>query len=370
MRNQIEAFFQNDVAAFTDVLSELEARIPGDAQPDKDEHYQQLDSALTRLLTACQAVEAVIGEDDEELLTHVQRRFQEQTDPWCRQSWFANHARTKPRGFPGDFEMLSVMYDGEVRGRGLGGYLDLRLLDLTLLHAVRARLTAARQFLIEETTRRSGDVHVLDVACGPCREYEGGLPHRNGARVHVTCIDNDPQALDYVAQRLAPPVPGIVGFEFSRYNALRMTSSKTNIRKFGRADIIYSVGLADYIPDRPIISMLQGWRESLNEDGVLYVAFKDINRYDRTPYAWFLDWHFLPRTEDDCFHLFQQAGFDARRLDMSRDDTGVIMNFCARVGTSASVRIDSPEGEQRTGRRPVTAKQKRRTADRLAKPST
>jgi hypothetical protein len=124
-----------------------------------------------------------------------------------------------------------------------------------------------------------------------------------------------------------------------RYNALRMKSAEATRRLFGASDVIYSIGLCDYITDDYMISILEGWRNSLADEGVLLVAFKDAPRYDKTPYQWLLDWHFFQRTEDDCRMLFQQAGFDMQELEMSRDATGVIMNFVSRAKTPA-VRID------------------------------
>jgi SAM-dependent methyltransferase len=314
-------------------------------------------------------VAAAIG-DDADLLQETQQRFQHETDPWFRKSWFANHARTKPRGFPGDFEMLAVMYDRTVRSRGFGGYLDFRLLDLTLGHAVPARLRIAREFLIAELSSRRGDVSILDVACGPCREYLHGLPHPHDCRVHVTCVDNDREALEYVAANVVPTAPEIAEFKFVRHNALRMISAKANIRHFGRSDIMYSVGLADYIPDRHLVPMLQAWRESLHPGGVLYVAFKDIDRYDKTPYEWFLDWHFLRRTEADCRRLFHEAGFDPARIEMNRDETGVIMNFVHRLAKAPIVRVDLPADETQPAARPLTTPHGRQPGRRKVEAKT
>jgi hypothetical protein len=118
-----------------------------------------------------------------------------------------------------------------------------------------------------------------------------------------------------------------------------MKSAEATRRLFGASDIIYSIGLSDYLTDAAMIGILEGWRKSLANEGVLLVAFKDGPRYDRIEYQWLLDWHFFQRTEDDCRSLFQQAGFDMTALEMTRDATGVIMNFVARA-QNAEVRLD------------------------------
>jgi extracellular factor (EF) 3-hydroxypalmitic acid methyl ester biosynthesis protein len=330
MQAEIESFFADDVNALVGTLAGLEAQIDPAAIPRKDERFGQLSTALSLAVGACRRVESLLG-DDAGLVKDVQKRFQEETSPWFDRSWIGHRARAKPQGYPGDYDLLTAIYDEEIRSGGLGGYLDLYIVNMLLAKAIRARWQAARRFLIEEVARRRDDVFILNVACGCCREYVGGMELPDQCNVHVTCIDNDRQALEYVSANVVPVATGIEDIELARYNALRMRSAKSTIRKFGRCDVLYSIGLCDYIPDRHLIPLLEGWRDSLSQGGVLYVAFKDIRRYDITEYRWLLDWHFLKRTEDECRRLFEQAGFDMDGLGMSRDATGVMMNFIARV---------------------------------------
>jgi extracellular factor (EF) 3-hydroxypalmitic acid methyl ester biosynthesis protein len=239
--------------------------------------------------------------------------------------------------------MLTAIYEGVPKSRGLGGYLDRYFLNTTLGRAVPARLRLARRFLLDELARRSGKVSVLNVACGPCREYLGGLGPTRDGQVTIALIDNDPLALDYVQAQVAPAVEGGVKLNFIRYNALRMSSAALNVERFGRSDIIYSVGLCDYIPDKYLVPMLKGWRGSLNEGGIVYVAFKDAMRYHSTEYQWLVDWFFLQRTEEQCRHLFEEAGYDMDDLESVRDETGVIINFMARNKVRTYVRADLAE---------------------------
>jgi hypothetical protein len=128
-----------------------------------------------------------------------------------------------------------------------------------------------------------------------------------------------------------------------RFNALRMTSSRHNRERFGRPDIIYSVGLCDYIPDQYLIPMLRTWRESVAEGGVVYVAFKDCLLYDKAEYQWLVDWYFYQRTENDCRRLFLEAGYDVGAMDITRDETNVIINFAQRNLVPSVARVDAAE---------------------------
>ena len=250
---------------------------------------------------------------------------------------------SKPRGYPGDYMMLTTIYDDKVRSTGLGGYLDRFWLNLTLARAVFGRMLSLRKFLVEEFAARQGKIAVMDVACGACREFTEDFSIPSDNVVSLTCVDNDQEALDYVRDNLAAQLPENMEIDYVRYNALRMTSSASTVRKFGRNDIIYSVGLCDYIPDEYLIPLLQGWRESLTDGGLVYVAFKDTLRYDKTEYQWLMDWYFFQRTEEEFMQLFAKAGYDLSRIEVSRDRTGVILNYVCRTTTAVPVRIDEPQ---------------------------
>lgn len=329
MSYEIERFFEQDVAALVDELRMLERDVNSDADPEAGEALGRLTSAINRTLEACARLEDAIG-DDPECLKQVQSRFRESIRPWFDQSWFMERAHSKPRGYPGDYVLLSAIYDNVPKSRGIGGLLDLFFLDQTLAHGVRTRLAGVRRFLTSEVLRRQSPLSILNVACGPAREYADGFSC-NGTPVHLTCVDMDEQALEFVREQVAAQPNVEVDFECVCYNALRMASSKSTVAKFGRPDVIYSVGLCDYIPDDFMIRILRGWREALADGGVVYVAFKDQLLYNKAVYQWLVDWHFYQRTEEDCLRLYQEAGYEMDGIEVQRDGDGVIMNFIARL---------------------------------------
>jgi len=91
--------------------------------------------------------------------------------------------------------------------------------------------------------------------------------------------------------------------------------------------------------------MLRGLRETLADGGVLFLAFEDTERYDKTVYQWNVDWFFYQRTVEECRELFRQAGFDVDSMAMTRDESGIIINFVSRVPAGEQYRVD---GAQRT----------------------
>lgn len=345
MNAAIDKFFTKDVKQLTTQLSAIEDRIEPLSWPEDKDILRELAGVMHAGLEACRRLDREIGENAD-LIKSCQERFRKETAPWCEQSWIINRARTKPSGFPGDYQMLSAIYDGIPISRGLGGYLDRLCLKMTLGRAVDARLKDARRFLQEELAVREGDVTVLDVASGPGREFRGGLHVEGSRRVHVKCVDSDDKALNYVSRHVAKTAPRNLWLDCYRHNALRMRSAKSIVEKFGQSDIIYSVGLADYIPNKLLIPMLRAWRESLNPGGVVYLGFKDALRYDKVEYQWLMDWHFLQRTEGDCLHLLGEAGYDLGQLETARDETGVILQYTYRPTVPARVRLDVSEAKR------------------------
>lgn len=330
------------VSQFVSELENLAGRIPPDAEPTSDALVQELTDCINRSLADCAAWEQAIG-DKPEVVKGAQARFRSAIWPWFDQSWFMHRALVKPRGYPGDYELLTAIYNRQPKSKGLGGYLDRYFLNTTLGRAVPARMRAVRQFLLNELESRNGAVSILNVASGPCREYTEQFFPTFGQPVRLTCLDSDQMALDFVTDNVVPHIADRIQVDTVRFNALRMTSARHNRERFGRPDIIYSVGLCDYIPDQYLIPMLRTWRESVKEGGVVYVAFKDCLLYDKTEYQWLTDWYFYQRTENDCRRLFFEAGYDVSAMEITRDETNVILNFAHRSGVSSVTRIDGAE---------------------------
>ncbi|MHB8897816.1 MAG: class I SAM-dependent methyltransferase family protein [Thermoguttaceae bacterium] len=337
----VERFLAEDVAHFVRRLAEIALEVKDHATPDSEEHRRRVDAAIDQMRVACRQLEDLIGENAE-ALRETREALREAIAPWFDQSYTMERAKTKPRGYPGDYIMLLGVYDGVPRSPGLGGYLDAYFMQAELARAVRGRMRAVREFLVEELSRRDGDVSIVDIACGPCREFVGGLECPPNVRPRITVVDSDQEALDYVAGSVSG-IGGAPKLHCLRHNALRVGSVRRNIEAFGRPDILYSVGLFDYIPDRFLVPMLQGLRDTLAEGGVLYLAFKDCERYDKTVYQWMVDWFFFQRTADECRELFRQAGFDSDAMEMTRDESGIIVNFIHRSPTGERYRLDGAQ---------------------------
>jgi extracellular factor (EF) 3-hydroxypalmitic acid methyl ester biosynthesis protein len=336
--------FMRKLDLFTRDLALIEQEIEALGSSNINEAlYTRLSETMQASIEACREFESRCH-GDKESLQEARSVFRRATDPYFLKSWFANRARTKPTGFPGDYEMLCKIYGDSKPGLGIGVYLDPIFMDVPLACAVRGRLDMARKFLTQEVETRRGSqepIRILDIASGPCREYMN-WPSRLPA-IDVLAMDSDPRAIEYVNTTVATQMPKPSRLSSIQYNAFRTRSPEATIQKFGKFDIIYSVGLCDYLTDDVLVKLLSAWHETLSDNGVLFVAFKDTIRYDQTVYQWHLDWFFYQRTVRDVLTLYEQAGFDLGNIETCRDETGIITGYFTRRDRMPNLRIDSAE---------------------------
>lgn len=77
-----------------------------------------------------------------------------------------------------------------------------------------------------------------------------------------------------------------------------------------RYDVIYSFGLFDYLTDDDVLRCLRSFAPLLEPNGCFVFCLKDRRFYDPLFYDLFLDWRFVPRTEEAGALLAEKAGLD------------------------------------------------------------
>jgi cyclopropane fatty-acyl-phospholipid synthase-like methyltransferase len=77
-------------------------------------------------------------------------------------------------------------------------------------------------------------------------------------------------------------------------------------------DLIYNIGLADYLPDRVLKSFMQEAINALNDNGKFVLAHKDYLKFPHVYTSWIYDWNFIHRSLSDYNEFIQNhlTGFD------------------------------------------------------------
>jgi SAM-dependent methyltransferase len=323
----VHSYFDSHIAQFNKKLEEIERRCY-DVKENPDELQNLFARAIKEVCYACEEFEQSFS-NDPAVIAAAQVDFRERTNRLLSQSYFANRARTWPQGYVGDYKTLEDIYRNTPMSSGLGFYVDRQFLSTALGVGVRERLATLTDILKRELSAKTKP-HVLNIACGSCRELFEAAPEVIKSGAVITCIDFDPDALTFAANRLAYTGIAQETMLFRKYNAMKMVNHNRNRQEFGMQDIIYSTGFFDYVEDNVLIRMLGAAYDLLNPGGVLIASFKDCRRYRTQEYHWIVNWHgFFQRTEDDMWLLLERAGIPRPFVETRWEKSEVIKFFIA-----------------------------------------
>lgn len=351
-----EAMLDREIEQLNVYLESLSERC-GQPGIDPSALTRELAEQLHRVEDFCRAVEQ--ANHDIDVVRKKQAEFRERTDRFFSGSYLMHRARTWPRGYPGDYEIIDTAYNNQPVSQGLGGLLDRYFLTTTLAQAIQHRRARMQQLLEEELSRRPG-ARVLNIGCGPCREVLELADVIRRSQAHFTNIDFDSDALLFSARRLREA--GLADYvDFRQYNAIRMVNAPKNLSEFGSCDIIYTIGLLDYLSDEILVRLLKALYATLKPNGVLIAVFKDSDSYQTQDYHWLVDWSgFLQRNAQASRTLFDRAGIPSQSLSISRTCDNVMIFYQARQETPVAGVTTLPGPHDRRQEVPATDISRRR----------
>lgn len=352
-----EELLDTAIVRLNSYLSNLEKECEKPGR-DLDALARDLSEQLHRVEHICAALEQQLH--DKASIREKQEAFRRRTDYYFAQSFLMNRARTWPRGYPGDYEIIDAAYDDVVVSQGIGQLLDRYFLSSTLARGIQNRRRKMRDMLAEELRGRHA-AEVLNVGCGPCREVLELAPVIKASQAHFTNVDFDAEALRFSKQRLTKAGLGD-HVSFRQYNAIRMVNAQKNIREFGHMDVIYIIGLLDYISDEILVRLIKSLFLTLKPAGVLIAVFKDSDRYTTQDYHWLVNWSgFLQRNTTASRVLFQRAGIPDDAIAISRTSDGVMIFYrVLQTVDTASIMPDSSSDQRRKHAGHDTAHTRRR----------
>ncbi len=222
----------------------------------------------------------------------------------------------KPFGYPGDFQLLEDIYDNMPKENCFGKYFGFYFLDNPYAQSVRKRKNELRKILVKEINNTQKEqLKVMNLACGSCREIKEMYEEKkitNKCSIYFNLIDHEQKALDYSKEKLSVFEDSKTKFNFINNNILRLYRIKDNILKeLGQQDIIYSIGLFDYLPDKLLKRIMNFCLYVMKDSGKLFISFKDEKKdpFAPLPPRWFCDWEFIPRTKEDAEKLLTNLEF-------------------------------------------------------------
>lgn len=209
------------------------------------------------------------------------------------------HCVARPRGYPGDAALIDFLYDRRLqptaseRGAAIFGVAT----SFQAPEAVRQRLSHARHVL---TAAWQAGKRVCVLACGHLREAD--LLVGNDMST-VVAVDQDKLSLDVVRRNH----PSIEAIETNAFRYLR-----TAVTRGAQFDLIYSLGLTDYLDDRAMDLLHRLGRACLAPEGSFLLAnfvpqHLGIGWMDAV-----MDWHLIYRDQEALAQFAERAGMTAR----------------------------------------------------------
>lgn len=235
----------------------------------------------------------------------------------------------KPLGYPGDFEMMRQVYAWRREGTSAFGKLVHRL-GLDVAECIATRMSMVQRTIAETVAAKAaaggdGPARIMTLGCGPAEEVFGYL----GAEAlpgpaAFTLVDQEQDALAHAYERIYPLTMRHRG----RATVRCLQASFAEMMKIGPLvdaippqDLIYSVGLVDYLSDRRARDLAAALFAKLAPGGRLVIGnMKDTQTGNLWPMEFICDWTLHYRSEAGMLDMAE--GLDAADCAVETDPTG------------------------------------------------
>ena len=246
--------------------------------------------------------------------------------PELRMGAIWDRSYAKPLGYPGDFEIMNQVYDWKRVG-GKAYEMLLHRIGLDVAECIKTRMEIVQEKIGEASRREIGrPVRILSLGSGPAREVELHLasPAARIGRAEFTLIDQEQLALRYAHEKIYPLTLKSQG----RYSLRALNMSFTDIlrgvsamNELPQQDMIYSVGLLDYLTDRRAKGLVRRLYDMLAPGGLLIIGnMNETPLSNLWPMEFITDWTLYYRNEPQM--LAWADDLNAARTWTETDPTG------------------------------------------------
>lgn len=212
---------------------------------------------------------------------------------------FTFRAFSKPRGYPGDAVLMDYIYGCEEHWSPPPATpLGSSIFEFTTRAPASEGVRARRGFvadLIDNLSANHRGLRILSVACGHLREANISSAVRRRRIDRFVALDSDATSLSEVRQCY-----GKFGIETTQARVGRLIDTRLDLGPF---DLIYSLGLFDYLAQRLGQRIISRLFDMLRPGGQLLVAnflpgIRDVGYMEA-----FMDWNLVYRTRQEMIDL-------------------------------------------------------------------
>jgi hypothetical protein len=247
--------------------------------------------------------------------------------------WLQNRARTKPRGYAGDYELLARMYQHHLCEDPLGQLFDRYFQEEAAPRAVRNRMRMMADWIFEAISGRSltgkpapsSPFHLAVVGSAFGLEIKDALQRLDTSlrqRLRVTLLDLDPEAIEFARRELGTLL-GPDQLTAVSANLFRLAQRPQIAALLDGADLIFCPGIFDYLDEAAAVQMLKALWECLADGGRLTVFQFAPHNPSRAYMEWIANWYLIYRDEQQLRAIVQAVGDFESSAEFGAEPLGV-----------------------------------------------
>lgn len=236
---------------------------------------------------------------------------------------FIQHARQRPRGYPGDYEIIEYLLSDENRSKPntLEYFCEEYILKGPISQQHRNKLKYQADLILDVISSRTEiEKRILSIACNSSWDLRSIQRLLLDANTVFYLNDRDTDALKYAETKLESLKPKC---RFIPGNFIRAMKTLTRETPF---QLIVTGGLCDYLTDRQIAYLINtAYHQLLDEGGKLYLT--NIAKHNPLgPWMNYMaDWQVIERDEQDIAQIVEQANCPLTSLKVQREACGLTL---------------------------------------------
>ncbi len=216
-----------------------------------------------------------------------------------QQDPYTHRAFTKPRGYAGDAVMLDYNYTGTPPPATTP--IGAKVFSGSTGSPTGQSVVERRSFIAQKIDTLSQEIHqsrILSIACGHLREAQQSTALRQRAIGEYVALDQDRESLAVVENEQSE-------FGVRALDASILTLLRQEVQ-FKDFDLVYSLGLFDYLEGRIASKLLRLMYSQLAPHGTLLIANFTPETHGRGYMEAFMDWNLIYRDESELISLADQ----------------------------------------------------------------
>ncbi|MDH5717048.1 MAG: class I SAM-dependent methyltransferase [Spirochaetia bacterium] len=236
-------------------------------------------------------------------------------------SSFLTRTNVKPRGYAGDSEMMSMIYENSYEGESIFSKLmHKHPIETKSAKAVRNRKTMIPVIIArarKNFEQLKDKFNILSVACGPTKELENILiSPLHCEDYHFTLLDQDQEALNEAEnsiKEIENRFNSKIHYKLITDSVRTMLREKDLQKKIGTFHFIYSMGLFDYLSTRVAQAILEKLYSLLKPGGWMIIGNYHEKNSTKIYMDYWGDWVLYYRSEEELKKLADniEANFKA-----------------------------------------------------------